>query len=338
MLNNIVEILKQELPKYSTKFNATQDITTLSFLVDSVTATCVNHGLETGDKITITQAFQKTPITSIIAGIVETSVNNDITTGWFDNIEIVECTITDYNASFPLVKGISKTSFEITTPTLANATDGYVLEPSYFGYNGEKVITVIDADTFTYSASGLAPTAQGGVINNNFRIAGAVDIGVAEKSYSKQLENKYWLFVVPAPVVPNKSRNTTNDATASMHEGVDFRQQVFTPFSLFVFIPSKTDIAGRASYDIAFNLMGSLFKSILNANLDSPLTEASYGNVIFEGAEPSGYTGAYYIHEYKFNSAFDILANDVIVAKDSVAFRQMNLWYEDKEMGTEFEL
>ncbi len=138
------------------------------------------------------------------------------------------------------------------------------------------------------------------------------------------MQNKYWAFVVPSDSVASKSRHTATDATAIQTSGDDFRQKVITPFNIYLFIPTKNEIAGRASYDDMVLITSAIFKSILGASLPSPYYIESFSRVVFEAHGHFAYSGAYYIHKMEFSVVDDLIIEDTIRTFDDVAFRDLD--------------
>lgn len=335
-LKDIITQLRTELPKNSDKFSEKVAIGTITHSGGTVTVvTSSAHGLSTGDVCTIVDAKEKTPITSITEddGIatVTTTIAHDQTLDYQDIADQPQVTIggadvAAYNSSWDLLTVPSRNifTFEITgSPT--DASTGYVLENSVGGFSGIKTITKVNSTTFTFITDKiLADEGLGGYVHSDMRITGGISLDICKQAYSKQLLNDWWAFVVPVDVNASKNRQTDNDSTYSPTKGDEYRQKIISGFELYIFIPSKTDRAGRRSYDQVIAESVAIFKSLLGYSLPNPYTIDDFSKIILDGHGPEEFTGAWYIHRFTFNITDELIIDDINTTSEDVAFRDID--------------
>lgn len=334
-LSDIITQLRKALPINSDKFSEKVAISTITFSGGTVTVvTASAHDLETGDQVTIVDAKQKTPITSITEtadiATITTSIAHDQTLDHENSddqpdITIAGVTISGYNGDFaPITIPDRNTITYNVGATLDDANDGYILENSVDGYSGQKTITVIDTTTFTFSASGLAAEGSGGFVHHTIRISGEISIERMLDVYTKQNPSDWWAIVVPGDIIASKDRHTGNDSTATPTAGDENRQKIITPFSIFYVVPTKDKIGVRERYDSIILDSVALFMAILGFAPPSPYSITSFSKVILEGHGFFDYNRAYYIHEFKFSITDELIADDLNMPSDGVAFRDID--------------
>jgi hypothetical protein len=335
-LRDAVTLLRQEIPKYSTKFSESSNISSIVHAAGVVTViTLTDHGLTTGDAATIVDAKQRTPISSITVanGIATavTTIQHDLTLDYESSddqpsITISGVTISAYNGTWTLSSVPSRTTFTFAiTGSPAAASDGYLLEPSVDGFSGLKEVTKVNDTTFTFTTSKpLASEGQGGTVHNDFRITRSASIERFIEAYSKQLTNDWWGIVTPEPVIASKNRNILSDSTDMPTPGDEYRQKLISVFSLYLLIPSKSDIAGGGSYDEVISESAGIFKSLLGAALQSPYTIGSFSKIILESHQFHSFLKAYYIHQFNFSITDQIIIDDFNTTSDDVAFRDID--------------
>jgi len=336
-ISDIITILRSNLPKYSNSFSEKVQISSISYAAGVVTVVTVeDHGLEVDQQITIVDCKQLVPIATIArvdqTATLTTSLDHDQTLDYASSdeqpdIEISGCSVAAYNGPWAPEDIPTRRIVGFEVPGApADAIDGFLVEKSVAGYSGLKTVKlVIGPKTFTFETTKvLPPTGLGGYVHLDIRISGAIDIDRIIEAYSKHTNGNYWAFVVPDNSTASKSRQSENDSTYTPTKGDEFRQKLITPFDIFIFVPSKNDINGRASYDAAVFESVGIYKSLLGYAAPSPYTIDSFSKIIIEGHGPERYMKAYYVHRFGFSITDELVIDDTIDIENDVAFRDID--------------
>lgn len=344
---DVVVQLRAILPRVTDLFSEKVSISSLTRSSTTVTAvTSTAHGLATGNTIIIGGALTPTDISSLtftdgIATAI-TASNHDLTEGWENTkpsdsaqIQITGAGESEYNGLNNLNSVLKRTKFtyEVTgTPASPATGSPQLLQQFNAGYNGVHTITVVDPTTFTYEITQTPNTpAQGTIeVHKTVRISRVLNIERALEAYTKKADNKLWGFVVLDDVIPSKDRQVESDATGIRGAGTDVHQRLLTPFSVFVFIPTTSEISGAAARDQIEDIRPFLYKALLGVRFDTSLqSETQYG-IISEGDLFSAYNGAVYMHQFVFSTITDIIIEDTVDPDFNVAFRNIELNFLDE--------
>jgi hypothetical protein len=299
----------------------------------------LNDGIYTIDNVTagtITLSSSDS-LTTEAAGLditIESSEWHDLTEHFPKDdpiIEIKGANETGYDGEHILKTVPNRKMFTYkinTTPTTPATGNIKLLANLAIGYNGWHNVTVIDPTTFTYQTSTTPESpAQGSPIaRTRARISGAVTADRAIEAYTKQQPNEAWGFVVLGSAVANKDRAIFSDATYKDGKGVDYRQEIIQPFSIYVILPSTTSIAARKERDTMEDLVRPFFKSLLRVKFPNGLIEDPYSGCVFASHEFFDYVESYYIHEFVFETTGWIVEGDTVDI-ESVAFRDIYINY-----------
>lgn len=343
--SEIVKQLIAVLPKYTNRFSDTLNAT-LTSLSDVVTVvTTEPHNLSSGDAITSQNVLTPLKIISVTdngndTSLITIDVNLDhdqtrspiqthvpfvLLSGFTDplwniNIEVVSVPIGDAAG----VQGRRK--LIVNNPSVLPTLNGNenVNVRKIGGFNGvHKVETVIDKNTFTYSAivPDLTTTT---LIESSTRITGIFSPEIAVEQYTAQPVGKCWCFLVPEPTRISKNRDLQSDAIASTSPGEDPRNRFMSPFSLYVFIPTtksegdQNNIGALEAMDIANDeLISPLSKSLFGFIATSPLAEQNRFVVSLTGHSPFSYNKSYYIHRYNFTTNYYLTSCDTVENEDA---------------------
>lgn len=338
---DVIRQLQEYMPRHTALFGDDFSVSSMTRAGTTVTViTTSAHGLVSSDKVFISGAIAPIGIspltqTNNIATAVTVS-DHDLTEGYQSTIEISGAVETDYNGDHTLLKvpNRRKFTYQISNDPTSPATGTPVLHDTgwYNGYNGLHQITIVDTTTFTFETDKEPNSpAQGTIITTTAtRISGAVSIERAAEAYTPQSENRPWLFVVLGDVTVSKDRAMKNDATTISHPGIQYRQRLIQPFSIYIFLDATNSIAGREVRDLAETIALPLYASLLGTkNIISYLSEEQWAEVTFNGHRFFGYNGSYYIHEYNFETVGDITYNDTVGEGVNVAFRDIDLSFVD---------
>ena len=330
-IRDIILRLLAELPRHTNFFTDSISISNLTYSAGTVTATTSTaHGLVTDNYINIEGAFAKNPISSLtqtdnIATAVTTNAH-DLTEGYQTTVKISGANQSEYNGIKTLLSVIDRNTFtfQVTGDPTTPATGTILLEEQKsFEYNGFFQITKIDDTHFSYTITGTPTTPATGTIkcNYNIRISGGIDVAKLMSSYSKQSVNKLWAFVVPDDVTANKSNQVKDDGIYIFQQGQDFSQICLQDFSVFVFIPTANSIASREEYDTMVDVRVALIKALVGYKLDSYFSQGNKFGVVYNGDGFNNYINAYYVHEFRFQTRFEIDSDDLDLNETNTAWR-----------------
>lgn len=222
-------------------------------------------------------------------------------------------------------------AYEVDSATVTPATGTPLLnETKISQYNGRHQIERTAYNKFTYTITGTPTSPASGtiVLRKGVRVTGVAEEDKIESIYTKQSADELWAFVVLGDTFANKDRNVLGDETSEKIAPTDKRQKIIQNFSVYTVDPAKTTIAGREARDRASDLRVYLIKSLVNAYFDSGFNESDNYGVSFIGDDIAGYTNAYYIHKFDFQSTTELNREDMVQNEDTVAFRNFEINYE----------
>ena len=338
---DLVRQLQSTLPFYTDLFSDTFSITSLTRSGTTVTAvTSVPHLLVDGAIVVISGALTPITITSLTQtnGIATalTSSAHDFTDNYTVTVNIFGADQLEYDGIHNFIHQANRKTFtfEVDSSAVspATGTNIYVLENLKYGYNGPHVVTVIDDTTFTFEiTSQPASPAQGTIkMSSANRISDAVSIDRIKESYTPQTYNKLWLLVVLGATSASKDRYVMTDNTSIVTSGQDYRQRIINNINLFVFANSKTETSGAIVRDLMQDLLKPILKSVLRYHFPSGFSDQTNYGITFVGHDIYEYNYPYYIHQYVFEDSFDVTYPDTLDTDNSVAFRDIDLNFENK--------
>lgn len=347
--SDIVAQLSVKLPALVDDFTLNHDIVSLVRSGTTVTATTASaHNLSVGKAVNIVGA--RTPI-SIISidriGIIATLVtdaDHDVTkTAGFENVEIEGATESEFNGVFKLLNATNRRSitFQVADSGPTSATGLPLLingENIFNTYNGLHKITVVPSTVmFEYEVinSSLFTPASGVIVAKTTPlISAAVTYDRILSSYTQQVSEHIWLFVVMGDALAQKNRQITVDSTDNIQRTHFFNQRLTQVVSLYLFIPSTNEIAARQARDRAEELLLPLCQSILLKKFDSLLSAQFVNPLQLNSHGFHDYNTAFYVHRYTFEQTIQMSFDDTVGPDDDVAFRDIELTM-GLDVGTE---
>jgi len=332
----ILDQLITYLPQYNDYFTESTDISSLTYSANTVTAVVSSHhGLTTGDTVTITGALEQNPITSLISSneiaTAITQNNNDLTIDFQTTVNITGADQSEYNGDKELLSVIGNKTFtyKISGTPASPATGTIILnEDKAWGYNGAFNVTVINPTTFTYSVSrDLSIQSGNPKVKKNYRIYTGSTIERIVASYTDKTINEYVLFIELGETFASRGRQTQTDASYEKIQGQDYRQQLITNFSLYVFAPTtQTSNAGTVR-DSFVDIRKDLIKSLCNWFPDTEFSDSNRRGVTYLGDNIEDYPVAFYIYKYNFELVFEINNSDIFVPFDSRVIEKLEINY-----------
>lgn len=354
IVSDIVTQLVLLLPPLTPEFTKDVNITGITSSGTTATATTAEaHEFVQGAPVAVSGA--DTPIAAASGGLTRlltigtlvTDTDHDLTKPSNRDLDITisGATQDEYNGTFAVIQIVNRRTIKFTMEDAgaSPATGSPILhgaESAFRGYNGIfQVLNVPSPNSFTYTIQNAIPTAIGSAIvaRGKPRIAAAVDLKSADEAYTKQLTDDWWLFVSLDNVGASKSRNIQSDATDNQPRNSEYRQQIIQPFTLYLFIPTKDELAARAARDDAEQMFRNLCKSLLFSSFDSQLFVGNQGTVQFTRHGSIRYMGTYYIHGYSFEQTVDLTFDDTVGEDVSVALRDI-IYTLGPDFGTEDEI
>lgn len=327
----IVNVLKENISKYTTDFTDELNIESLVVSGDDILATTSNsHNFSIGDYVTITGAKSTVNITEIIyqTGILTITTASDHQQIPPENygiyqpfmLQIVNCDNQQFNGIFELLAVENKTNLKLKCnfiPILSSATSGKLLVTDYENFNGYKRITeVIDASTFKYKANDFTKSNQAYGLEikaiftsriQGFATASRIIDFLSEKADSY----KPWLLVLVDGRNASYDGITAEDIDISQIDGASYIYNLYQEFTIFAFVPCKQTTTGVDEADKARNYIAPILKTIGRYKFDINLSSEKYQGATFLGDEADNYDKQGYIHMFRFASRGIIYDIDV---------------------------
>lgn len=346
---DIVNRLAIKLPTFVDDFTTNHAVLSVTRSGTTVTVTTFDeHGLSVDSAVNIVGA--RTPITIDtivrigIMATLTTDTDHDATeTIGFENVEIEGATEPEFNGTFKLLTVPNRRNimFQVDDSGPLSATGSPLLvngENIFNTYNGlQKVTAVPTTTTFEYETENdTLFTPASGVISakERPRISAGVSYERILSSYTSQLDSDIWIFVVMEDAIAQKNRQITVDSTDNLQRTNYFEQRITQTLSLYLFIPSTTEIAARKARDKAEELFLPICRSILLLKFDSLLSEKFVNPLQFNGHGFHDYNSAFYVHRFTFEQTLQMAFEDTVGADDDVAFRDICLTM-GVDVGTE---
>ncbi len=327
--NQIANRLRQVLCNFTDDFSDIVNITSLVKNNTIITATANNHGLSTGDYITIRGAKRRVNIQSITyssgSATIKLAENHNLFIEVNSNITIADCSIDGYNGNKTIKSLPDFYTIEFYSNDFGNANNGYITLDDNIYFNGFRQITKIDNDKFSYPVEN---SIANNVISGNISFSKASRIQHFASSerlmeFFKNDTNQKWIFVLLGDErVEDKGASLTTDSHSTNQQ---FYFKTLLEFSIFVAIPTQNSPYASAEADLARSYLKPILKSIANYRFDSILTQDKYQPCLYLGNGTDIYDAASYIHRFDFAITGEIKDNDgVDHSADFVPFLNAN--------------
>lgn len=356
---DIVLALQANIPLLTDDFTESVGISSVTVAGTTVTVTTsAVHGLSTGKAVNILNVVTPITVASItrvatIATVV-TDQDHDFTLSVREKAKGIDkqvilsgSTEAEFNGSFKLLNVDNRRTLQIEVDDsgAASATGSPVLENGInplFGYNGFFTVTVTSTTVFTYELSkaltidGIVDGTSKAVIS--YRIARVASLDRAVLAYTKQAIDNDFLFVVVGDVVANKNRNTQTDATDTNVGGDFYRQQVNQQCAVYLAQNATDTVAAGKQRDKAEDVAPLIFRSILLQAFDTGFTVSERSKLTFvsHGFVETGLEPPVNMHEYIFEQNAEIYLDDTAGAIDNVAFRDVDMTFNNQVGDEEF--
>jgi hypothetical protein len=336
---DVINRLRQVIPRHTSLFCDELNVTSLTCVNGVVTCVCATkHNLKIGVDVFISGALTPITIESINRdgnlALATTMSNHDLTLGWQETITLNGAVQNAYNGAHKL-KGVPNRRsfiFEVSGNPITPATgDIKMIEDITHGYNGLHIVdSIIDDYSFTFKIKSAPESpALGSVkLRKEISITGDVTMERFFDSYSKQNPNKFYMVVIMGGASASKDRFTMSDAISTSTAAVnDSRIRVIDPFSIFVVAPASEYLTAMTIRDGMEAVFSAINKSILFYKFPSDSSMQSVTGVAFESHSMYAYDVARYVHEFRYQSVYDLSKDDGAYDDESVAFRDIDLHF-----------
>lgn len=341
--SDIILHLEKYLPRVTNKFSEVIKPSSITILEPNVAQFNFSqaHNLEEDEHITITntkinteiQTLSIDPITQIVTAT--TFTNHDLTEKQIKEVTISSEGDLDLNGNFTLLSVPNRKTFtfKFTKNTIDEPGLTYLEEMKTNG-NINTVFSIFNVtqNSFQIETPFNFPNVSVNTIDIHLsvRISGGGDIDSILKHYEQMIEldnpvKDLWGFVVLDDVTTSKDRQVNNDATSNQGNLNDWNVQILRPFSLFVIVPSETDITARRARDTCEDLRASIYSVLLGMKFQSGFSTNGGSAVSSLGDELAGYFGSYYVHRFRFEQVDQVCNDDILYLGEDSAYRDVDL-------------
>lgn len=342
----IIQLLQQNLPKYTDKFSEQNTIVSGDVVNGLATLTTENaHNLSNGEYVVIHNAVISVPITSLTVVDGVATIITDIDNGhnetfnfketWSDDItvELIDFSDETLNNTFEIVSVPNRYKI-IANIDIADGsyTGGSLLNYASNELNGVHQVNATGTNTFTYQVSDYINTTiySQAVMHSYIRITGASTIKRALDSYTQQdtegviNDGKYFLFVTHGNTVSNRDRNSVTDKN-TIQSGQSYRLILNEDFDVNVFIKTNDQLSNVELRDSLEDIKVALFKVLLRTLPPKLYSTNGYYQILFEQDYEIETNYSYMIQSYKFATSYDIVFEDTANIDDVAPFRDITL-------------
>jgi len=321
-LSDLILRTQSVLPLFDPRFTTNITINAVSKTGDEVTVTAANHKLKVDDQgkfpqVIISGVKTNIPLTDIttVNGIAtaKSTVDHDLSVGFPVNAQIASgepayngvfkiLDVPPFDTEAPLGPGFFSFTFKVSgTPPPSTGT---LSTFHTIGFNGTQTVTdIIDADNFKYVLQDDRLTTGSGpnmLLMKNPRISGAATLDRATDSYTRQLPNELWGFFIFGGMETSSDRTVDNDSKNEKTKGEDFKLRLINDVTLFLYIPTHTDLSGRTAIDLAQELAKPIYKTLAGFIVDTEFTTEQQTMLMPSAHFLEDYNKAFLIYAFDF--------------------------------------
>jgi hypothetical protein len=330
---DVVNQLRAVLPRYTNVFSTGVAISSVVAAGGTATVTtAAPHTLAAGEIVSLTGFNSRAAIDSVSKAAnvytFTTALGHDLTEGWFDSVVFEGFTAAEWNARFTLLSVPNRKTFTVqSTESLPALTGSEVLlENRANGVNGAYTVANPTPTTFDIVGSFPDGAYTNGTVHSDVRICASIDTEQMVDLYTAQELPDYWLYVVMGDQETSKDRNTHSDATTTLATGFDFRVRIIDRFNLYIFINTKDKFSAADAADIArHDLLSPILQSIFGVRFETGVSGGGDFAVVPTRNGRFSYERAFYIHEYAFETTFDLTHADGVQPNETSAFRDVEI-------------
>jgi hypothetical protein len=333
-LDDIINQVMSELPKYTDDFNDSVNIVSASRSSKEITLT-VDADLETDTKANIKGVYAELEITDVEATdeddewTLTTEADHDQTYSESEQVAHVEKKVR-------FVGSLSGEKNLVSVPAndqivIENASEPtgefYLLEDR--NYSGWKTVVINNVNhTVKYSVDfEIDPHVVSGKVVNNIRVgcvASEQDIQDYLENKTESLTNKT-LFVLMESVRCSKDTSIFSDSTNRKTSANDLHVEAIQTFSIFAVIPTQTNMTPREAVNYIYTLRPYIVKCLHGAIFDSGFDDETEFVACFTGDAGENFNKSYYVHRFDFEIVFNIGNKDAVPESYTKAFRSFEV-------------
>lgn len=337
----IITQLQTVIPQLSDAFTKNVDVATVVRSGTVLTVQCGSvHGAKVEDIVSLVGCVTPISVTSIVRVdtllTVVTADTHDLTYN-SDVEDAPEFTIeganeSEFNATHMVNEVVNRNTLTVTVAdsgaVAGSGTMTLLGGASHLqGYNlPYKVQSVPTLTSFTVAHPGTTLLDPRGDITARFspRISGGATVDRVILAYTKRAAGEYYIQVVLEDVDASRDLKSQSDAVVNRNLSTSLRQQIQTPFSVYLFVPASDDLSGREARDAAQGLWKTMCRALVGKRFGSDLTDIEQGAVGFHSHGTQEDAPAFYVHRYSFIQMVDLTFGDTVGAPKSVAFRDID--------------
>lgn len=330
---DIVTQLHKYLPRITSLFSNIVTPNAASIVAGSPQILSLNipdHGLETGNQITVFGSLISNPITAVtqytssadgVTNILRFTVAapHDITVGYTELIKLAGFTDAGLNGEWTELYVPDRYHFDIAYATLPTLTGNELMQqPLEIGIDGVWPVTVVDSNNVTialtdsiYMEPGPVPEISVSLSN---RVTWVRDFKTVQEMYTKEPPDSNWIFLVMEDAKLSKDVNVPDDATAKNSSGTEQRLSVINLFSLDVIIPCRNDLGAASAVQLCWSSLLFALIAIMSGVKFNPTSNSNYMTVL-KGHGALVYNRAYYGHGYTFEYVYEMSVSDIFSSK-----------------------
>jgi len=324
-LSDLILRTSSVLPLFDPRFTDNIVITAVSKTGDDVTVTAPGHQLKVGKKIIISGVKTDIPLTDITTtnGIAtaKSTVDHDLSLGFPVNAQIASGEsayngvfkiedVPPFDPELPLGPGFFSFTFKVVgTPPPSTGT---LSTFHTLGFNGVQTVTeIVDDNNFKYQLQNDRLTTGSGpnmLLMKNPRISGAATLDRAIDSYTRQNDGEIWGFFIFGGMDTSSDRTVDNDSKNEKIKAADFKLRLINDVTLFLFIPTHTDLSGRSAIDTAQELAKPIYKTLAGYIVDTEFTTEQQTMLMPSAHFLEDYQKAFLIYAFDFQVTQFMLA------------------------------
>lgn len=334
--SDIVNQLTLNIHKYTDLFSDSVSIASISRTGGIATVTTSSpHGLFPGHGFYITGVKVPISISTLtragVVGTLVTSADHDLTMPIASTIEITSASQAIFNGTFTVTDIPNRRTIKFamvdsgaTSATGAKLMSAVRYDQEFDGFH--NVISTPTTTSLTFAdTSTLDASSSGGYIKTNLRISATASMERVVEAFTKQVTNKFYMFVILGDVRATNSKDTKQDLVALINRGDNYQQLIQHTVGLYVIGGTKDEISGRLARDQMEDLLPAITKSIAFYQFPVSFYVGNSNPLVFVSHGLRRYDGAIYIHEFIFEASSQMVINDTVGHSKDVALRNIDL-------------
>lgn len=329
----IIDKLVQVIPSYTTKFSYNETVASAGLelspnklvltLDNAITGLKVDNNL----KLNNIYAVQNLTITSLGANVYtfETTKANQV---YKDQKQVTIIDENDNTVTIDIISLDSLTSFKGKAQSTLDLGLAWQLMDRRAGLNTVFQVKEINGAELkfdlptTLTIDGVK--AVSGTVDGAYRIKEqAISANFLEpliqneSTTSDELNWNSTLFIVTGGLEADQDNSTFSNSPVQLGAGTDKHVRFTQDFSIFFIEKTGNDASNLEAKYFADELRPMLYKALVGSKVESGFNGTNY-QIAPTGDLPYESTRAYYIHEFTFNTQFEIEQSDCYEPQDTI--------------------